>query len=459
MSELNARNSLLFETTNDNVNARKRKRNNNNNITMEATSQQKHLMSNYYSILDIESEFQCDGESLSKFKEHVQMHNNKRQKSEDNQTTSLTESPSTSAAAAAAATTNRNSIQTNKHTNSEKQTHENNHNKKEKVPPIHVFDVNAKELISFIKNGLKINNFKIKEFNYKYNKIVLFLNSMESFIRVKSHLQVTDTKFFTFTPKCIKTKTFLLKGLSADNDPQMIYDELCNLQIEDLEFVKVSHYITSKSKKEGYNLPIFLVQINANSNINQLKSIRGLLHRCVHWEPLRKPEIPQCRKCQGFFHSASNCFLERRCVKCNQKHEIGKCHLANVAVNEREKLFCVLCNKSGHPASYKGCEKYKELQKKIRAKRQMFTNNRNNNTSYSYTNPNVSFANVLKMKGINTGAIVTENINNSNNFNNNSLLENLKHSIDALSNQIINFQKQLNTQASRIDTLFSILEV
>lgn len=89
----------------------------------------------------------------------------------------------------------------------------------------------------------------------------------------------------------------------------------------------------------------------------------------------------------------------------------------------------------------------------------MFTNNRNNNTSYSYTNPNVSFANVLKMKGINTGAIVTENINNSNNFNNNSLLENLKHSIDALSNQIINFQKQLNTQASRIDTLFSILEV
>lgn len=108
MSELNARNSLLFETTNDNVNARKRKRNNNNNITMEATSQQKHLMSNYYSILDIESEFQCDGESLSKFKEHVQMHNNKRQKSEDNQTTSLTESPSTSATAAAAATTNKN---------------------------------------------------------------------------------------------------------------------------------------------------------------------------------------------------------------------------------------------------------------------------------------------------------------------------------------------------------------
>lgn len=102
---------------------------------------------------------------------------------------------------------------------------------------------------------------------------------------------------------------------------------------------------------------------------NELKAIHGLLYRCIHWEPLRKPEITQCRNCQSFFHSASNCYLPTRCVKCKENHEIGKCSLEQLAETEREKLFCVLCNKYGHPASYRGCEKYKELKQKLRTKK------------------------------------------------------------------------------------------
>ena len=34
-----------------------------------------------------------------------------------------------------------------------------------------------------------------------------------------------------------------------------------------------------------------------------------------------------------------------QCVKCDKSHEIGKCDLSNIDINEREKIFCVLCKK------------------------------------------------------------------------------------------------------------------
>lgn len=83
------------------------------------------------------------------------------------------------------------------------------------------------------------------------------------------------------------------------------------------------------------------------------------MHLDIRWEALRDPEITQCRRCQSLFHVASNCHLPRRCVKCNEDHDLGKCKLNNVPKKERDKLYCVLCEKYGHPASFKGCEKYK----------------------------------------------------------------------------------------------------
>ncbi|KAI8125449.1 RNA-directed DNA polymerase from mobile element jockey [Lucilia cuprina] len=181
-----------------------------------------------------------------------------------------------------------------------------------------------------------------------------------------------------------------------------------------------------------------MVQINADSKANELKEIRGLLYRCIHWEGLRKPEITQCRNCQSFLHSASNCYLPRRCVKCKDHHEIGKCSLQEVPVNEREKLFCVLCNSYGHPASYKGCSKYKELQQKLRAKKQHLSDKRTKNSPI-IVNDNLSYANMVKNN------FTTQSANTNSTIN--SILEQLNNSIQALSNQIINLNKQLQLQS------------
>lgn len=121
--------------------------------------------------------------------------------------------------------------------------------------------------------------------------------------------------------------------------------------------------------------------------------------------------------------------------------------MANVLETEREKLYCVLCNTYGHPASYRGCKIYKELQEKIRAKRQALPTNKNNR-SYNLVNPNLSFANVLQNSA-------TQNVDSNNPIN--LTLKELNNTMSNLSNQILNLQKQLQMQASRINTLFSLI--
>ena len=60
--------------------------------------------------------------------------------------------------------------------------------------------------MEFQKNGLNIKDFKIKEFSNI--KTALFMSSTNDFNGAKAYLQKTKAKFFTFTPKDIKTKTY-----------------------------------------------------------------------------------------------------------------------------------------------------------------------------------------------------------------------------------------------------------
>ena len=409
---------------------------------MESYSQSKLLKKNYYEILDIDSEFQCEESILSQFSSHVQKNKN----NEFTIPTTSKENESPQSADIATTSSTRITKTTNqKNNNLTKIANKQSTTPIEKVPPINIFNINPNELIKFIQNGLKIIDFSIKDYFSRNKKVILYLKTIADFIRVKSYLEKTESKFFTYTPKCIKPKSMLLKGLSSDVDENLIYSELDKINNDQLEFIKVSKYYTNRSKHEGYELPIFLVQLSPESNLNQLKSIQGLLHRRIRWEPLRKPEIPQCRNCQGFFHSAANCQLARRCVKCNESHSQGECKISNVSKDERDKIYCVLCNKFGHPASYRGCEKYKELQNKLRSKRISLQNNPNKNLAT--INPNISYSNIVSNGNKQTSDITT-----------NSILNELKSAFQNISTQIVNLQKQLELQSKRIDTLFSIIE-
>ena len=72
-----------------------------------------------------------------------------------------------------------------------------------------------------------------------------------------------------------------------------------------------------------------------------------------------------CHRCQRAGHTASNCNLDYRCVKCMNSHGAGECPIKKDEKLELSKIFCVRCKSFGHPASYKGCPKYKEIKNRI----------------------------------------------------------------------------------------------
>ncbi|KAL3274087.1 hypothetical protein HHI36_015504 [Cryptolaemus montrouzieri] len=62
----------------------------------------------------------------------------------------------------------------------------------------------------------------------------------------------------------------------------------------------------------------------------------------------RSKEIIQCYKCQGFWHTATKCKNEVRCVRCGDHHEVEKC--------KKPKNTPLCCNCHGtHHAAYKLC--------------------------------------------------------------------------------------------------------
>lgn len=426
MNERNAHIKDINNVTTKPKTIEERKRKNSDNMNDSSCSKQ--TRGNYFAPLSCDDD-ECDKEILQSFKTHV--HNYK-----DKYTNASTSNKQ-----------DKNKPDQNKPVEKEKPRAVNvnaisNNNKK--IPPINICNIETKELISFLKNGLKIKEFKIKEFRYKKS---LFVNTINDYTKVKTYLEKMKASFFTFTPKSVKNKTFLLKGLESETNMDEIFTELCAHECDELKFVKISQFSTKTSVKNGYKLPIFMVQISPESDSNKLKQIRTLVYRIIEWELLRRPEITQCRNCQGFFHSASNCFLPAKCVKCNKSHEKGKCELKEA---QREDLYCVLCRKFGHPASYKGCEVYRKLQEKLNNRKQTIMENKSNKPMFnSYTKQGISYSNMLRNDNVQPSLNSNPNI---------TLLQEIKNMMTNLTSQLVNLQQQLQIQTSRIDTLFNMID-
>lgn len=115
--------------------------------------------------------------------------------------------------------------------------------------------------------------------------------------------------------------------------------------------------------------------------------------------PHQKREIPQCTKCQQYGHTQKFCYRQARCVKCAGNHATKDC----TRKERSDDVKCVLCG-ANHPANYKGCIIYKDLQKKtyptLRAKSQIpppkpvYNNINNYNQNYPNLSSQKSYANI-----------------------------------------------------------------
>ena len=171
----------------------------------------------------------------------------------------------------------------------------------------------------------------------------------------------------------------------------------------------------------------------------------------VKFEPLIKREIMQCKRCQRYGHASPNCKMAYRCVKCSSPHLPGEWKLdKNNIINTR--LYCTLCNKNGHQASYKGCEIYKNLISKMNNKKETLENihEKKYQINFSFINKNKKFSDLFNdSNSLNT-------INKNSNDKKIEDLGELKNNILQILNKMTSIEKNINLNASRIDNLYNI---
>ncbi|GFU99219.1 uncharacterized protein TNCV_4256531 [Trichonephila clavipes] len=71
--------------------------------------------------------------------------------------------------------------------------------------------------------------------------------------------------------------------------------------------------------------------------------------------------ITQCFNCNNFYHTAANCFMKPRCLKCGKDHATRNCHIKE----RQENPFCINCQDFGHSACYTKCPKFPNPKKAL----------------------------------------------------------------------------------------------
>lgn len=138
------------------------------------------------------------------------------------------------------------------------------------------------------------------------------------------------------------------------------------------------------------------MQLSPNSQAGQLKQIKYVLYQKVQIEKIKKKDTVQYKNFQRLGNAASSCSMQYRCVKCCDAHAPGQCQI-NAEQITREKLYCVICQNYGHPASYKGCPKRIELIEKMKTQNQKLKHTTNVRPVQSrLREPNIRYSQVVR---------------------------------------------------------------
>lgn len=335
----------------------------------------------------------------------------------------------------------------NKNKNNSKNNMDRNY-KKFKMPPISVFKTDSNILKNTIKNNLKIINFLIKDINEMH--IVIYSNCLNDYSRICELLKKTNTNYYTYTPKSEKKITLVMKGLNSRYTCEEILDSLKMNENENIQFEKVTRLTTKYSLNNNITLPHFIVQAKPNSSVNEIMKIRSLDHHIIKWENLHKTQELQCTRCQRFSHSAANCNMDFRCVKCGKNHTPGECEIKKE--DPKERLFCILCKTNGHPASFKGCQEHQQrIKKREELQKQLKEKIADKHIPSIKVNSNMTYSNVVRNLNKNNNTNLNEIQNNTNqiNTNQNTILEEIRNSIK-------NLEKKFN---DKIDHIYEILNI
>lgn len=223
--------------------------------------------------------------------------------------------------------------------------------KQPKPPPIFIDKVtNIRPLTKLLEETVG-GQFEIKVLHNSQVKIQPL--SSEAFKTILKELDGKGTEYYTYKPKQERSFRVILKHIHPSTDTEEIKQALAN---HDHAVTNIWNMKQASTKKP---LHMFVIDLQPNTKNKQIYDITSLLHCRIKFEPPRpKRIIPQCANCMAYGHTKSYCYRNPRCIKCAGDH-------ASIDCNRKERsvdVKCALCD-GNHPANYKGCNVFKELQK------------------------------------------------------------------------------------------------
>lgn len=221
-----------------------------------------------------------------------------------------------------------------------------------KTPPIFVSGVqNITPLIQLL-NKIAKDNYQLKVINP--NQVRIQPKSNESYSTITNSLTEKKTEFYTYKPKEERCFRVVVKNLHHSSNVEELKADIEERGHTVENIWNIKHFRTKDP------LPMFFVDLKPSINNKDIYNIDIMLSQKVIIEPPRaKRNIPQCARCQRYGHTKAYCHLSPRCVKCAGDHMTANCSRKE----KSDKVKCVLCE-GNHPANYKGCTVYKELQQK-----------------------------------------------------------------------------------------------
>ncbi|GFT72168.1 nucleic-acid-binding protein from transposon X-element [Trichonephila clavipes] len=157
-----------------------------------------------------------------------------------------------------------------------------------------------------------------------------------------------DYQFYVLPPKDKKPIKIVIKGLPGCTKP----DEIIN----DLEHQGYSDCSCNQliSKRTKLPLPFFLVTLTRNKENLTIFDLKHVGHMQVKIEGYSVKGTTQCFNCNDFYHTAANCHMTPRCLKCGKAHLTKDCDIKE----RQENPFCINCEVYGHTACYTKCPKF-----------------------------------------------------------------------------------------------------
>ncbi|GFX78961.1 nucleic-acid-binding protein from transposon X-element [Trichonephila clavipes] len=162
-----------------------------------------------------------------------------------------------------------------------------------------------------------------------------------------------DIEFYVIKPKESRPIKVVVKGLPGCTKPSEI---ILDLENQGYTVISCSQLISKRTKLE---LPFFLITMPRNEQNLTVFYVTHLGFMQVKIECYCVHGTTQCFNCHNFFHTAANCHMITRCLKCGKEHPTKECDIKE----RQENSYCINCNAYGHTACYSKCPNFPKPKK------------------------------------------------------------------------------------------------